>query len=307
MMGIDQSSLLIVAYATGVLMFFAPCSVGLLPAYLTYFSAHSEGETAVAPLKSRPRSLHWFARALSVLGASVFLAGAIPLFYMAVAGLRIQLPGYQTIIPLAQLGTGSYVPPVAFVTAGTLLVLHGIVLLTDLSGLYLGSMTALGVISTYLVISVPVVILGQWIQQYLVPLQLLAGPLIIALGVLYYTNIRLPTVVRFPERTRRSSTAFFSFGVLYGLGSLACNLPLFLGVILSVFATDGIVEGLAVFGAFAAGMSTLMIGVSVLIAATGRSYSLGWYAHRVRTLGSLAFVLIGGYVTWYTLTAFEYL
>lgn len=305
--GFEQPSLLVVAYATGVLMFFAPCSVGLLPAYLTYFSTHNEGGTAIAPLASLPRRLHWFTRMLSVLGVSLFLAGAIPLFYMAVAGLRIQLPGYQTIVPLAQLGTGSYVLPVAFVTAGTLLVLHRVVVLTGFSGLSLGSMTALGITSTYLVISVPVVILGQWVQQYLVPLQLLAGPLIIVIGVMYYTDASFPITVSLPERTRRSPAAFFSFGVLYGLGSLACNLPLFLGVILSVFVTDGVVEGLAVFGAFAAEMSTLMIGVSVLIAATGRSYSLGRYAHRVRTLGSLAFVLIGGYVTWYTLTAFGYL
>ena len=57
MTGIGQPSLLIVAYATGVLMFFAPCSVGLLPAYLTYFSTHAEGEAAAAPVTSAPRRL----------------------------------------------------------------------------------------------------------------------------------------------------------------------------------------------------------------------------------------------------------
>lgn len=78
-------------------------------------------------------------------------------------------------------------------------------------------------------------------------------------------------------------------------------------MILSVFATDGIIEGLAVFGSFVAGMSTLMIGVSILTATTGRSVSLGRYAGQVRVLGSVGFVLIGSYVTWYTLTPFGYL
>lgn len=205
---------------------------------------------------------------------------------MAVAGLRIQLPGYQQVVPLAQLGTGSYLPSVALVTVGTRLLLQGVVLLTGVARLSFGFMAALGITGTYLLISLPVVTLGNWVQQYLIPLQLLAGPLISALGVLYYTDTTLPTVVHLPKRTDRSPAVFFSFGVLYGLGSLACNLPLFLGVILSVFATDGVIEGLAVFGAFAAGMSTLMIGVSVLTAATGRSYSLGRYTRRVRTLGT---------------------
>ena len=302
-----ELSLVVVAYATGVMMFFAPCSVGLLPAYLTYFSTHSENETRTTPLSSAPRSIQWFARGSGVLGIIMFLAGAIPLFYMAVSGLRILLPGYHTIVPLAQLGTGSYDPPVLLVTLGTFLLLHGLVMASGVSGLYSGLVTALGVTSTYLVISVPVILVGEWIRPYLVHFQLLAGPLIVGIGVLYYTNANLSSIVSLPERTESSTGAFFGFGVLYGIGSLACNVPLFLGVILSVFATDGVVEGLIVFGSFAAGTSTLMVGVSVLTATTDRSLSLGRYAGRVRILGSIGFVLIGSYVTWYTLVSFGYL
>ena len=202
-------SLIVVAYATGVLMFFAPCSVGLLPAYLTYFNTHAEGGTTTMPLASGPRSIQWLARVTGVLGIGAFLAGAIPLFYMAVSGLRILLPGYHVIVPLSQFGTGSYDPPVLLVTIGTLLLLQGIVMVTGVSGLYSGLITAVGVISTYLLISVPVLLIGEWIQPYLVQFQLLAGPLIIGIGVLYYTNTNLSTVVRLPERTENSSRAFF--------------------------------------------------------------------------------------------------
>lgn len=304
---IGEVPLLVVAYATGVLMFFAPCSVGLLPAYLTYFNTRSEGEPTISPLTTASASIRWIAQISGVVGVAVFLAGAIPLFYMAVAGLRILLPGYQLIVPLAQFGTGSYLPPVMLVTVGTLLLVQGIATVVGVSGLYFGLITALGITSTYLIISLPVVLIGEWITQYLLPIQLLVGPLFIALGLLYYTGTSLSTVARLPRRTKRSTSGFFSFGVLYGLGSLACNLPLFLGVVLSVFATDGVIEGIAVFGSFAAGMSTIMIGVSILTEATGQSFSLGQYASRVRTLGSLGFILIGSYVTWYTLTAFGYL
>lgn len=306
-MGFGQLSLFAIAYATGVLMFFAPCSVGLLPAYLTYFNTQSKDEPTVTAISSAPRSLQWITRVVGLVGVVTFLSGAIPLFYMAVAGLRILLPGYQLIVPLAQLGTGSYFPPVLLVTLGTFLLLQGIVMVRGVSGLYFGLITSLGITATYLLISLPVVFLGEWLKQYLVQLQLLVGPLVIGLGFLYYTNTSLSAIVPLSKRTNRSTSGFFGFGVLYGLGSLACNIPLFLGVILSVFATDGILEGVGVFGSFAAGMSTLMVGVSVLTAATGHSYSFGRYAHQARTLGSLAFILIGAYITWYTLISFGYL
>ena len=307
MIEVGRSSLLVVAYATGVLMFFAPCSVGLLPAYLTYFNTNSKSGTTTTPLASAPRSIQWLARITGVLGVGLFLAGAIPLFYMAVSGLQILLPGYHVIVPIAQFGTGSYGPSVMLVTVGTLFLLQGIVMVTGVSGLYSGLITALGVTSTYLIISIPVLLIGEWIRPYLIQFQLLAGPLIIGIGVLYYTKTSLSSIVRLPKRTDSSERAFFSFGVVYGIGSLACNIPLFLGVILSVFATDGIIGGLAVFGSFAAGMSTLMVGVSILTATTGQSVSFGRYAGQIRVLGSIGFVIIGSYVTWYTLISFNYL
>ena len=147
MIEVGQPSLLVVAYATGVLMFFAPCSVGLLPAYLTYFNTHSKNGTTTPPLASAPRSIQWLTRITGILGVSAFLAGAIPLFYMAVSGLRILLPGYHVIVPLPRFGTGSYDPPVMLVTVGTLLLLQGIVMVTGVSGLYSGLITAFGVTS----------------------------------------------------------------------------------------------------------------------------------------------------------------
>lgn len=288
-------------------MFFAPCSVGLLPAYLAHFNTHGKGEDSHSTGRQFPPWFRSVARALGGIGAVVFLMGAIPLFYMAVSGLRIMLPGYQSIVPLAQLGTGSYMPPVVFVTAGTLVLLQGLLLVTNGSGLSFGIMTSLGIVSTYLLIGLPVVLVGQWLKPYLLHLQLLAGPLIIALGMFYYTGWSLSKTVRLPKRTDNTISASFGFGVLYGIGSLACNLPLFLGVILSVFATGGFVDGIAVFIAFAGGMSTLMIGVTMLTAATGSSISVGQYSQPIKKIGSIAFVGLGLYVTWYSLVSFGYL
>jgi cytochrome c biogenesis protein CcdA len=286
-------------------MFFSPCSAGLLPAYLTYFSTQ-KGRDSPADDPSSSVSVPGMTL-LGAVGVGVFFAGAVPLFYMAVAGLRILLPGYHVIVPLARFGTGSYIPPVIITTVGTLLIVNSVVVRKGFRGLQVGGVATLGIVLTYLVVGLPVVVLGQWVRPYLTPLELLAGPLIVAIGVMYYTGYELPTPVRFPAREDRSLGRFFSFGVVYGIGSLACNLPVFLGVVLSAFVSEGLATGMAVFGAFVTGMGALMIGVSLVTATTGRSISLGRYTSRVRVVRSVALVLVGGFVTWYTLRAAGYL
>lgn len=157
---IGQPSLLTAAYAAGVLIFFAPCSVGLLPAYLTYYFTHnstrpadrttafgSEGTELEATSSGESRSL---ARQLLLAnGVLVFLMGSIPLFYMATAGIRLLLPGYDLIVPLAKLGTGSYLPPVAAVFVGTVVSVVAIGRSDALRGIRIGTIATLGIVLLY--------------------------------------------------------------------------------------------------------------------------------------------------------------
>ncbi|WP_202593529.1 cytochrome c biogenesis protein CcdA [Halococcus sediminicola] len=311
MIAIDQPSLLTAAYAAGVLMFFAPCSVGLLPAYLTYYFTHDNAETdGGITISENPRAggdSGSFARQLLLAnGVLLFLAGAIPLFYMATAGIRLLLPGYEIVVPLAKLGTGSYLPPVAAVFLGTGLSVAATGR-RGVRGLRVGSIATLGIVLLYVLVGGIVLVVGQWVRPYLTSLQLLVGPLLVALGIAYYRGISPLRAIELPERGEVSDSEFFTFGLLYGVGSLACNLPVFLGVVLSSFFTESFLSGLAVFAAFAAGMGTLMIGLSVVASLTEGSLSLGRYAAPVRTIGSVAFVLIGLYVTWYTLRSLGHL
>lgn len=310
------SSLLVVAYAAGVMMFFAPCSVGLLPAYLTYYLSRDSPATdggissstrAVSGSNSTGKSRGVARQLLLINGVIIFLVGAIPLFYMATAGIRVYLPGYRIIVPLAKLGTGSYLPPVAAVVVGTVIAVVATGGKKALKGLRIGTIATLGIILLYLLVGGVVLVVGQWIQPYLVSLELLIGPIIIALGIAYYRGISPLQPVSLPERGAVSDSEFFTFGVLYGVGSLACNLPVFIGLVLSSVFTGSFVSGIAVFVAFAAGMGTLMIGLSVVASLSEGSLSLGKYAGPVRTVGSAAFVLIGLYMTWYTLRSFEYI
>lgn len=74
MTGFEQPSLLVVAYATGVLMFFAPCSVGLLPAYLTYVRTIVRAEPQSLRLRSH-REAFTGSPARSEVPRSYFSAG----------------------------------------------------------------------------------------------------------------------------------------------------------------------------------------------------------------------------------------
>lgn len=299
-----SSSVLVAAYAAGVLMFFAPCSVGLLPAYLSYFYTHGD-DTGRAD-QSNSSSSSPLQTAMLVNGVFVFLVGATPLFYMAVAGIRVLLPGYHLIVPLAKLGTGSYFPPIAVVVVGTVFMMSGLGRQAVLDGLRVGGFVTLGVVAVYLLMGSIILILGQWIKPYLTSMELLVGPLLVALGIMYYYNISPLQSIRLPKRESVTISAFIVFGIIYGIGSLACNLPVFLGIVLTSFTTQGFLDGLAVFGSFAAGMGTLILGVSVAARVTGNTLSLGQYGQTARLFGSTVFVLLGIYVTWYSLRSFGY-
>ena len=97
MIEFGQSSLLVVAYATGVLMVSAPCSVGLLPAYLTYFNTHFESGTTATPLASALRSIQWLARITDILGVGVFLAGALAVFGSFAAAMSTLMIGVSIL------------------------------------------------------------------------------------------------------------------------------------------------------------------------------------------------------------------
>lgn len=225
---------------------------------------------------------------------------------MATAGIRLLLPGYRFIVPLAKLGTGSYLPPVAAVFVGTVLSVVGTGRRGAFRGFRIGSIATVGIVLLYLLVGGIVLVVGQWVRPYLASLELFVGPLIVGLGIAYYRGISPLQPIELPERGAVSDSEFCTFGVLYGVGSLACNLPVFLGIVLSSFFTRSFSSGLSIFVAFSTGMGTLMIDLSVVAGLSKRSISLGQYAATARGIGSVAFVFIGLYVTWYSLRSFGY-
>jgi cytochrome c-type biogenesis protein len=63
-----------------------------------------------------------------------------------------------------------------------------------------------------------------------------------------------------PQRNLRN---VFSFGIAYAIGSLSCTLPIFLVVVGSSLASQGIADSLLQFVGYALGMGSILIAVTV--------------------------------------------
>jgi len=117
-------------------------------------------------------------------------------------------------------------------------------------------------------------------------IELIVGVTVVGLGVVMAAGWKFPTVtVTLPER-RRSAAGYVAFGVLYSLAAAGCTAGLFVGLTLSALPR-GPVAIVATLGSYAAGMGTLMVGVTVatalgrdvivrrLVARTGTIYRVG--------------------------------
>jgi cytochrome c-type biogenesis protein len=101
--------------------------------------------------------------------------------------------------------------------------------------------------------------------------------------------------------TTRDNNSMFTFGITYALASLSCTLPVFLSVVVGSLASASFVSGLATYVAYAAGMSVVLISLTIAVAMAKhglvrRLRSMLPYVQRV-SAGFL--VVAGAYVTWF--------
>jgi len=127
-------------------------------------------------------------------------------------------------------------------------------------------------------------------------LELVVGLILVAMGAVMAAGWKFPTVtVALPER-RRSAAGYVAFGVLYSLAAAGCTAGLFVGITFRALA-QGPIAILATLGAYAAGMSVLMIGVTVATA-LGRDVIVRRLVKRTGTIyrvGGALLILAGLY------------
>ena len=243
-----RPSLVAFAFSAGVGTFFAPCAYPLLPGYVSYYLGETVGGD----------------------GGDVPVGGDgddVP-----VGGAQSGRPdggavdtGGQTIDTggrVATLATNALDGVVARGTAARLA-----------RAVVVGSVVSLGFFLVYGVLAGVTAAVGSQLLGSVSLLELVVGTVLLVVGTATALGYDIPTpTVQLPER-RRSVGGFFAFGVLYAAAAAGCTAPIFVGISLQAVAV-GPVSALATFGAYAAGMSLLMIAVTVA-AALGRDALLG--------------------------------
>lgn len=99
----------------------------------------------------------------------------------------------------------------------------------------------------------------------------------------------------------RNTKSVFTFGISYALASLSCTLPVFLSVVVGSLASTSFASGLATYVAYAAGMSVVLIALTIAVAQAKqglvrRLRSALPYVQRV-SAGFL--IAAGAYITWF--------
>lgn len=142
-----------------------------------------------------------------------------------------------------------------------------------------------------------------WLQPRLPWLTAGLGLLLVVLGGWLVAGRRLPTPGAGPRapRLRRSLASMVLFGMAYALASLSCTIAPFLAIVVSSLRAGSVLDGLALFVAYAAGMG-LVVGVTALAVAVVRASLVNRLRRAtalVPRLSGAVLVLAGAYVTYY--------
>jgi cytochrome c-type biogenesis protein len=129
------------------------------------------------------------------------------------------------------------------------------------------------------------------------------GVLMMILGVAMFRGfeINIGFLKAGQGASTRDNKSVFTFGISYALASLSCTLPVFLSVVVGSLASASFVSGLATYVAYAAGMSVVLVSLTIAVALAKhglvrRLHSMLPYVQRV----SAGFLIVAGaYITWF--------
>ncbi len=144
----------------------------------------------------------------------------------------------------------------------------------------LGLSGGLGILVSYLILGVIISAVGNVIQPYLIYVLPVLGGLFIVFGILMFTNYEISfsrllgwirkgqmKVEKGEKRFTFSSKIFstFLYGLGYGIASLGCNGPIFIGFSMQVSLEPTIMKMIYAYLAFSLTIIFLMIAVTVLL------------------------------------------
>jgi cytochrome c-type biogenesis protein len=179
----------------------------------------------------------------------------------------------------------------------------------------IGLLVTASVIVTFGLTGIAISSLGIGIAKFLPWIAVASGIVIIGIGVAKIfgrtINIDIPsprgllyTSNSGNESGKKPSFVnFFLFGIGYSIASLSCTLPLFLLIVFQSLSAGGIKEGSIVFMAYALGMGSIMMAISIAISASDQTFIKGLrkIAPKMNIVTSVVLKLAGSYLIYYNL------
>jgi len=130
-----------------------------------------------------------------------------------------------------------------------------------------GVACTLGLLTVFSVIGVVVSILGSFVSRYIPFLELVAGVIVIFMGICMIVDIRFPTLFTISKAPKqRGLIGVFLYGVVYGLAALGCSAPIFFSILFYAIAAGGPLYGMITFFVYAIGMGLPIIITTILVA-----------------------------------------
>lgn len=111
--------------------------------------------------------------------------------------------------------------------------------------------------------------------------------------------------VTLPQRSTgtrsRGSKGILLFGASYAIASLSCTLPVFLAVVAGTVTSTDLASGVATFVAYAAGMSLVLVAVTVAVALTRGSLvqHIRRASRHFDRAAAVILIVAGVYITFY--------
>ncbi|MGI9609257.1 MAG: cytochrome c biogenesis CcdA family protein [Acidimicrobiia bacterium] len=176
------------------------------------------------------------------------------------------------------------------------------------SALKVGSIVSLGFLIVFgiagiIVSGISTRLASDWIPW--LSLSVGIGLTLLGLAMLrgFELKVGLPRAGR--ASTARTNRNIFAFGVSYAVASLSCTLPVFLTLIATQFSTRSFAEGLVIYAVYAAGMATVLLSVTVVLALGKRSLvnrlrGAGAYINKV---SGVLLIIAGTWISWFWITS----
>lgn len=137
-------------------------------------------------------------------------------------------------------------------------------------------------------------------------LALVVGFGLMVLGISQVFGKRLVPYLRGPSRVRkrRGDVGVFTFGMSYAIASLSCTLPIFLSLVSGAIAADSAIQAILTFVAYGAGMSTVVVGLTILVARGRKGFiaRIRPLASKLDAVSGWIMTLAGAFIVWYWAT-----